>query len=557
VSTAPPPARGERSGPPPGATPERHGAASADRRPLARGPRALRDRPYAALVAACLAGGALSLLVLPAGIGSDAWAWLVWGRELVELGLDPTNGPSWKPLPVVLTTPLALLGDAAPLVWSVVARAGALLAVAFCFRLGARIGGPVAAWLAALGLLTTDLVDYAASADSEPLAAALLLGALERHLDGRRAQALVLLALAALGRPEAWVLLALYAGLLAVREPRLRSPAVAALILPPALWLGPPWLATGDPLSAGTRANRVTEASLATADVPALAVLGRAAELAPLPVFAGALVATAAAVVAATARRSVAGLELDRSARPTLVLAGGAALWVALVAALTQAGFTGNERYLFPAIAALCVLGGVGASVIVHAVGGAPRGATVEGPAPRSAAVGSGPGLADSGASRARTAAAVLVLLLLAAPFGLARAREIAGFRAEAAERARTIAGLEAAVARAGGRARVLGCGAPAVTRPGTQGTLAWELAAPLSAVARSWPPDPRLELDPPSVVFSRAERRFDLLRREGMLAAGLEPAALTSRAGGWQVFLVRAPGGAVPVACRAAAPAA
>jgi hypothetical protein len=559
VSTAPPPARGERSGPRPGSSPGGDvtgDAAPSDR--LGRGRRVIRDHPYAALVAACLAGGALSLLVLPAGVGSDAWAWLVWGRELIGLELDPTNGPSWKPLPVVLTTPLALLGDAAPLAWSVVARAGALLAVAFCFRLGARIGGPVAAGLAALALLTTDLVDYAASADSEPLAAALLLWALERHLDGRRAQALVLLALAALGRPEAWVLLALYAGLLAVREPRLRLPAAAALVLPPALWLGPPWLATGDALSAGTRANRVTEASLATADVPALAVVVRTAELAPLPVLAAALVAAAAALLVATGRRSFAGLGPGEPSRATLVLAGGAAVWVALVAALTQAGFTGNERYLFPAVAAVCVLGGVGAAVIVRAVGGGRRGAAGGTSTARGSAVdGAPPGGAVLGPSRTRTAAAVLVLLLLAAPFGLARARDVAGFRAEAAERALTIAGLESAVARAGGPARVLDCGGPAVTRPGTQGTLAWELDVPLSAVARSWPPDPRLELDPPSVVFSRAERRFDLLRREGMLAPGLEPAPLTIRAGRWQAFLVLDPGGAAPAACRARAPAA
>jgi hypothetical protein len=118
VSTAPPPARGERSGPRPGSSPGGDvtgDAAPSDR--LGRGRRVIRDHPYAALVAACLAGGALSLLVLPAGVGSDAWAWLVWGRELIGLELDPTNGPSWKPLPVVLTTPLALLGDAAPLAW--------------------------------------------------------------------------------------------------------------------------------------------------------------------------------------------------------------------------------------------------------------------------------------------------------------------------------------------------------------------------------------------------------------------------------------------------------
>ena len=484
---------------------------------------ALRAHPYLALVGASLAGGALSVIVLSLGIGSDAWAWLVWGRELFGGGLDPTNGPSWKPLPVVFTTPLALLGEAAPVVWTVVARAGALLALAFAYRLAARFAGRLAGAFAALALLLTDLVDYAASADSEPLVAALCLWALERHLDGRRSQALALLALAALGRPETWLLLIPYAGLVWLREPRLRYAAGVALAVAPALWLGPPWLATGDPFSAGERANRLTAASLATADVPALAVVAETVRLVALPVLAGTLVAAGAAVAVAVGRRPAAAAVLGRRARAgfrsrpahagTLILAVAAALWVVVVAALTQAGFTGNERYLFPAVAAICVLGGTGAGVIVRTV-------------------------AD-GERRGRAVAATVVLLAIAAPFGLERARDVAGFRAEAAGRARIIAGVEPAVASVGGRQAVLRCGRPAVTRPGTQGTLAWELGVPLSAVERSWPPDPRLELQAPSVVFSRAERRFNLIARPEIVPPGLESVPLGDRVQGWQVFVV------------------
>ena len=514
MSTATPPARREPPAPSGGGSAGRGSGAAA----------AVGARPYLTLVAACLIGGALSLLALPAGLGSDAWAWLVWGRELLGLDLDPTNGPSWKPLPVLFTTPLAVLGDAAPVLWSVLARAGCLLALAFAFRLGARIAGRPAGALAVLALLATDLVDYMASADSEPLAAAFVLWALERHLDGRRGQALGLLALAGLGRPEAWVLLVVYAVFVAARERRLRLVAASAAVVPPALWLGPPWLATGDPLSAGERANRVTETSLATADVPALAVIGATVELVAAPVLAGSVIATAAAVLSAARRWRVPGIERRASPAATLVLAGGTIAWVAIVAALTQAGFTGNERYLFPAVATICVLGGVGAGILLAA--GVARG-------------------------RAGAIAAALLLVAVSAPFALERARALAGYRAEAGERARTIAGLEAAVARAGGRERVLACGSPAVTRPGTQGTLAWELRVPLSRVARSWPPDYRLDIYPPSIVFSRAERRFNLLaRRDDLLAPGLAAAPLTPRARGWQAY-VAAPGAA---AARAAA---
>ena len=475
----------------------------------------------------CVAGGALSLLVLPPGLGSDTWAWLVWGREVLGLALDPTNGPSWKPLPVLFTTPLALAGDAAPVLWTVVARAGVLLALAFAYRVAARAAGPLAGAFGVLALLATDLVDLAASGDSEPLATAFLLWALERHLEGRRGQALALLALAALGRPEAWVILVAYAAFAVGRERRLLPVAAVSAIVPPLLWLGPPWLATGDPLSAGERANRVTEASLATADVPALAVAAKTVELAGLPVLVAALGAVCAVLVPAVRRRFPA--LADGGARtPVLALAGGMLAWVALVAALTQAGFTGNERYLFPAVAAVCALGGAGAGIAVRAMGGG---------------------------RRWRTAAAALAVLLIAAPFGLSRAREALGYRAEASERARTIAGLGEALARAGGRDRVLACGSPAVTRPGTQGTLAWALGVPLSAVARTWPPDPRLELRPPALVFSRTERRFDLLAARGMLAPGLVAEPLPWRAQRWRTFSVADGTGAARAAaarCRA-----
>ena len=80
---------------------------------------------------------------------------------------------------------------------------------------------------------------------SEPLLVALVLGAVRVALAGRVRWALVLGALAALLRPEAWPLLALY-GLWAWRaEPRAR-PLVAAIgVAVPALWLAPELLSGG------------------------------------------------------------------------------------------------------------------------------------------------------------------------------------------------------------------------------------------------------------------------------------------------------------------------
>ena len=78
---------------------------------------------------------ALSLL-RPWALAFDPMAWLVWGRETGRLALDTTSGPSWKPFPVLFTTPFALFGDAAPALWLIVARAGGLLALAGAYVLG-------------------------------------------------------------------------------------------------------------------------------------------------------------------------------------------------------------------------------------------------------------------------------------------------------------------------------------------------------------------------------------------------------------------------------------
>src|SRR2546423_1778846 len=80
--------------------------------------------------------GALSLLI-PSTPSYDPWAWLVWGREIVHVNLQTTGGPSWKPLPMLFTTVFALFGHAQPDLWLIVARAGAVMAVAMGFK-GAR-----------------------------------------------------------------------------------------------------------------------------------------------------------------------------------------------------------------------------------------------------------------------------------------------------------------------------------------------------------------------------------------------------------------------------------
>ena len=302
--------------------------------------------------AACLLLAALSLLG-PSEPSYDPWAWLVWGREIGHLTLDTTGGPSWKPLPVALTTlfsPLSALDDRIPpALWVVVARAGALLALVLAFRLAGRLaGGPrvrrgAAGAVAVLALvLTPDWIRYVIHGNEAPLAVALGLLAVERHLDGRRHGALVSGALACLLRPELFGFLLLYCAFMFLRSPRSRWLVVAVLAVIAAAWLVPSWWGSGDPFRAFTQARSEPSWSLSLRPVPWRAALDVAQGQAWLVLELSALAAT---VLAGVSRVRTDSFGLPRPARPgvVLALAGAAAVNVALYAAMTQEGFSATS----------------------------------------------------------------------------------------------------------------------------------------------------------------------------------------------------------------------
>ena len=175
-------------------------------------PRRARDRycvQIAWIMAACLAIAAVTLL-WPSTPTYDPWAWILWGREITELDLVTEGGPSWKPLPILFTTPFALFGDdLAPYLWLWVARAGGLFACVMAYRLASRlVGGGIYGVLAGVSggaalFASNKYVRDAALGNSEPLLAAVALWAFERHLDGRRDHALLLTTVQT-GLPERW-----------------------------------------------------------------------------------------------------------------------------------------------------------------------------------------------------------------------------------------------------------------------------------------------------------------------------------------------------------------
>ena len=97
-----------------------------------------------AIIAGCLAVASVTLL-LPSTPTYDPWAWILWGREILHLDLVTEGGPSWKPFPIVFTTPFAVFGqNIAPYLWIWLARAGGLFGCVMAYRTAHRlIGGRV------------------------------------------------------------------------------------------------------------------------------------------------------------------------------------------------------------------------------------------------------------------------------------------------------------------------------------------------------------------------------------------------------------------------------
>jgi hypothetical protein len=340
------------------------GAADSGLSPAADRP---RMTPMRWVILACLAVAAVTLL-FPSTPTYDPWAWLLWGREITHLDLVTDGGPSWKPLPVLFAIPFSLFGAAAePYLWLWIARAGALLSLVMAYRLARRLvgrgaAGVVGGLLAAAFLLTGyQYVRDSALGNSEAILAAVFLWAFERHLEGRRDQALWLGFVAALLRPEVWPFLGLYGLWLFFREPRLRIQLVVFALAIPVLWFGPELWGSGQPFRASSRATNPNPGSAAYAAHPGLEVVRRFLQRAVIPLQAATLVAVGYAALAWWRSRREAA---------TLALAGIGLAWIALVAFMTERGYAGNQRYLIVTTAAICVLGGVGMARIFQGIEG-------------------------------------------------------------------------------------------------------------------------------------------------------------------------------------------
>ncbi|MEA2218411.1 MAG: hypothetical protein QOJ35_1037 [Solirubrobacteraceae bacterium] len=471
-------------------------------------------------VAGLIAGGVASLAVAH-GLGYDAWSWMVWARELVHGTLSTHGGPSLKALPVLLDAPLTLLGGAAPLAWLAIARVSALLALLLAWRIGTRLAGPVAGWTAALALaVSPDLGATALYGSSEPLLVLLVLAAVDRHLHDRRRHAFVLLGLAGLIRPELWPIVLVLA-LAQWRSTRRLDPLVVACVaVSPAIWLALAWLGTGSALTqvidpfaapAATPCTHCVAHLLATGHRRAPAVAGHG-----LAALVGAISALALPALLIAAVGAIDALR--RRDRDVVLLAALGVGWVLIVVAMTQLGYPGSRRYFAGPAALFALVAGVGVARLCA-------------PMPRRWA-------------RAAALAVAVLVGVSALPAMLKTTRLVGVARAQDS----TVAQLGEAIALAGGRAKVLAFGCPAIN-PWRQSALAWQLDTPLAEVQATWhSTHVHPHWRPPAIIF----------RGPGDLTGAVPAlprhwvARLIGRVGAWTILRATAGANALraPAAC-------
>lgn len=341
-------------------------------------------RFYVSLAVVALVIAALSLLI-PSTPSYDPWAWLVWGKEIIHLDLHTTGGPTWKPLPMLFTTVFAVFGRAQPDLWLVVGRAGAIAAVVMVFKVSFRLvtwlsdgladaetrSERLAAYLPAAFAGTICMVALVLSGAfikdnalgySEGLMTALVLIGVERHLDGHYRQAFVFGFFGALDRPEIWLFWGPYGLWLWWKDPGARKLVYALFALIPVLWFLPELWGSGHLLRGAERAHNPRSNSPAFARCPFctefhnawVTVLSRMKFAAAAGVVAGGwltfrtLRARKYAPVRALRERSSWPLETKAERARVAVAAAGVfgVGWWFVIAVLTQAGFSGNNRYL-------------------------------------------------------------------------------------------------------------------------------------------------------------------------------------------------------------------
>jgi hypothetical protein len=221
-------------------------------RPVARG---LARRLPAIALGVLVVGAIAAWLAVPTYPAYDSLYSLVWAREVLDGALPDFaayRAPTQHPLLLPVSLVLAPLGDAGGRIFVALCIAALLAIVAAAWRLGRLAAGPLGG-IAAAGLVGSrlDIPLLAALGYLDIPYCALVMWAivLEAERPKRGRPVWILLALAGLLRPEAWLLAGAYGVWLGWDRPlRARVRALAPALTAPLIWALCDLVVMGDPM---------------------------------------------------------------------------------------------------------------------------------------------------------------------------------------------------------------------------------------------------------------------------------------------------------------------
>jgi dolichyl-phosphate-mannose-protein mannosyltransferase len=291
-----------------------------------------------------------------AQLGGDEMFHLVWGADILDgrtPELESAVAPTMHPLELLVAVPASALGRLGDDAMRIVVLLGLVATAVALYRIGTRLFSAAVGVLAAVLFLTRPhLLEMAHHGEPDVLAVAAVAWAAVVALEwpARRTLVLVLLAVAGLFRPEAWLLALLYAGWQARGRPRREQATLALLaVAGPALWALTDLLLTGDPLLSFLRTRDRTVLLARETGLPAALDL--------LPHHLGFLLGLPILLVGVLG--FAAGLWF--ATRKALPPAAAAIAFGAAFLALGIAGLSLQPRYLVGLSAVICLFAAIGA----------------------------------------------------------------------------------------------------------------------------------------------------------------------------------------------------